>query len=330
VIHRDYVPLGEVGFCILVCGDDSIVALCGTDDVVYFEGDASMFDQSISFGPLKLEYHILVECGVPEEITKMLYQVASNTFEVKPHVRDGDQSMFWLNREARPMRDTGGADTYVGNTIIMATAWFYVCCELSAGRWGDLKRDALNTITDLFSYLGFDMKLQMTANENRMTFLKGMWYPVQAPVVEGKEFGFKNIWGPLPSRILKMGKSLDDPRSMYHERDMLKAGAYFLSDVASSYSTFLQVPLVRAFVRRYREESERAQHRKTKLSYYSANSSGQFTHINLDDAALSCVCERYNVTREDILLTESLIESSSAFTFLSSPVFINAAHVDYS
>jgi hypothetical protein len=125
-----------------------------------------------------------------------------------------------------------------------------------------------------------------------------------------------------------MGKSLKDPRSLYRVADMKVAGDLFLRDVSSSYSVFLQVPLVRAFVERYQGPVERP-HATARISKYTANGTGQFRTLVLDADACSVLCARYNITYSEILRAENLIRSSRALTFLHDPVFLKLAAVDY-
>jgi hypothetical protein len=215
---------------ILVAGDDSLFGhRDARGNLTFFEADASMADQSESSGPLEAEYKVLLRLGMSEEAVDILRTVASATYSVRS--RAGWK--LKIERGERPTRDTGGADTSIGNSIVFALAWMAVI---------DAEMDMA-----VFEGLGLKMKLRSFTDPTQVTFLKGKWYRVVSE-------RFDLWWGPLPSRVLKMGKSLKDPRTLYKgvaRRDLYAAYEAFANDVALSYQPFLQVPLIRAFVKRY-------------------------------------------------------------------------------
>ncbi len=315
VLDRVYVPAGELGFCILVCGDDSVVAYCMLDRVVFFEGDASMYDQSNSFGPLWFQYKIMQWQGL-DGIPNYLYKQSKNSYRVTTTL--SDSTFYWLSRQDRAMRDTGGSDTYYGNTVIMASSWWFVLRTLQYERWAEFESDPLLSTMSVFKQLGFDMKMKVFDDFRQVSFLKGLWYETAEGIA----------WGPLPSRILKMGKSLKDPRGLYGVPDARKACEMFLADVSNSYATFLQVPFVRAFVCRYRRNLDKP-HSSARVSQYGAASSDTFSHLVLRDEDLIAVCERYGFDLEALHRVEHMILTSETFTFLHDPVFLRLAAVDY-
>lgn len=105
------------------------------------------------------------------------------------------------------------------------------------------------------------------------------------------------------------------------------AAACYLRDVACSYAPFLQVPVLRAFVRRYLAQC--VPHDKARLSEYSAQASQLYSKISLSDEAMIRCAERYNLTEEEIIQMEALIYQSKPLTFLSHPGFMKMALVDY-
>jgi hypothetical protein len=223
---------------IIVSGDDSLVY--DTRTCLWAEGDAAMFDQSQSFGPLAFERAVLSRLGVSNRALRVLKKLTTATYTSYP--RSG-RGFFKANRELRAMRDTGGTDTSLGNSINMAFAWVHVSLSDKEHK-------------ETFAQLGFDMKIRYHATLERATFLKGMWYRV-------KGGPYSHYWGPLPSRFLKMGKSLKDPFTLQHykraiqeeptsEVPFVRAAKMFLSDVAHSYGAFLPVPLVRTFADNFR------------------------------------------------------------------------------
>jgi hypothetical protein len=314
----ELISFDTVGFAILVCGDDSVVAYSHLGNIVFFEGDASMFDQSLSYGPIKWGLRVLRHLGVHDRILCGLLQAHSATYEVRnPNNNDSHHNNFQLNLFNRPMQATGIATTYVLNSIVMASAWFFVLRKIQKQAWTQFNMQPLTTLCVEFKDLGLDMKMQVYNDWRSVSFLKGMWYETPEPV-----------WGPLPSRILKMGKSLRDPRTLYRITAMREAGDNFLKDVASSYSVFLQVPILRAFVQRYTGNVVRP-HSSARVSQYSTSSSGQYRYLKLDEKSMVSVCNRYSLTINDIRRVEQLILNSEAFTFLHDPAFQLLAARDY-
>lgn len=322
VLNRVYVSPDETGFVILACGDDSLVAYCSPDaKIQFFEGDASMFDQSIGKGPLRWEHRFLFQLGLTNRMADSLFDMHSLPYHVRPGKHDHDQPLLVLSRINRLMRDTGSAQTYLGNTIVMLSSWYFVLREIQRSRksWEKFHSDqSVDLIKTKFLKLGFSMKMSTTDNPLCVTFLKGMWYDV----------GDELCWGPLPSRILKMGKTLRDPRSMYCTSDYSTAGELYLSDVASSYSVFLQVPILRAFVKRFKL-NHKAHHQEAEIPEYSTQASGNFSDIVTDEQLFHNLSLRYGIGPDDIRRVERLIERAQPFNFMRDPVFQRLATVDY-
>lgn len=229
---------------IIVAGDDSLVLLyiCG---VLYiFEGDATMYDQSQSFGPLMHEYQIYFRLGVPFEILEGLFKVACQPYLAVSRTKKKERSKrLRVIKEKRPIRDTGGPNTSIGNSLVMGTAWIYAL--------GHATVSDLASITQAFEYLGFDMKLKTPDRIGLATFLKGTWYHTDHPLV--------HYWSVLPSRFLKMGKSMRNPVELYPAAKGNKelAAMWFMNDLACCYKTFVQVPILRQFITNFYREKAR-------------------------------------------------------------------------
>jgi hypothetical protein len=209
-----------------------------------------------------------------------------------------------INRSSRPIRDTGGPDTSLGNSCNIAHAAVYAIAHYP-------------TVKEAFAYLGFDMKLKIFNDIKYATFLKGMWYPV-----EDNEFNY--YWGPLPSRLLKIGKTLRDPRVLYQDKNFYSASLKFLNDIACCYSYFLQVPLLKQFVDNYRfcpqvydfyekHKIQAARCRKPMIAF---------------DAYL-VIAQRYGVSESDLFDFESTYPRNTC-VFHGHPLYYRMAKVDYS
>jgi len=313
VISRKYCPIGCRGIAIKCSGDDSIVAEFYPTHMVFWEGDASMFDSSQSKGPLKFQYLMMHCLGVDASITLSLYKVAHATLVVRPKKNDYDFDILRVDRSQRPHRDTGGADTYIGNTLVMLAAWYFVVRSI----W-ELQDDLdLGSLETNFSYLGFAMKFR-TGKQTDVTFLKGMWYPTDSDGL---------VWGPLPSRVLKAGKSLSCPTDLYPNVGLVTASGFYLRDVASSYSTFLPVPILRAFVQRFAADVK--PHPMTAIKEFSVQGTGLYRNCKITEDAVAQVCHRYDIDETDIAQVEYQYSVAEPLELISHSAFSALALVDY-
>jgi len=289
---------------IIVAGDDSLVIEWWNGTLRVVEGDASMFDQSQSFGPLEFEYQCQRRLGLSELAIQLMRKL-----NAAPYVaisRDKQRlGKLTIDRSQRPIRDTGGGNTSVGNSLVMAHAIVHA-----------LLHDRTDLISG-FKQLGLDMKIKYLPNIMGATFLKGMWYRVDS------DFGY--FWGPLPSRILKVGKSLRDPLALYksHTKDFAQAARMFLNDVACGYQFFIAVPLVRVFVKNflYRDMI------RNEVEPYHVHAS-VVTKPNLHEDVWFQLEDRYAIRREWFFEAEALYPSQP-FNFVEHPIYFHLNRVDY-
>jgi hypothetical protein len=258
-----------------------------------------MFDQSQSMGPLFFEYEVLKQLGVDNEVIDVLYKCAQADYV--GYSRDGLHK-FRLKKGGRPMRDTGGADTSLGNSIVMAYAWVIALIA--------------SDYHSQFAALGIDMKLREWDNIEQCTFLKGMWYRV-------KSKKYSHYWGPLPSRILKAGKSLKDPRTLYSRllwKNQEEAAVLFLNDLAHTFDYFLDVPILRVFIKNFKKGP---QIRDLKRPYKIIAAPKK----KPDFDGMEQLCLHYNVPLEWFLEVEHMYPTSP-FAFIEHPLFC-ALQADY-
>jgi hypothetical protein len=283
---------------ILVAGDDSLVLHWKNKTLECFEGDASCFDQTQSFGALQRILLCLGRFGLSPWSQEQLLTLAHNTYMA--YSKEGC-GFISVNRKYRGMRDTGGVDTSVGNSVGMALAW--VDCIVD----GDIDEN--------FKRLGFQMKMNKTTDFYQCTFLKGLWYHC----LDGSTW-----WGPLPSRILKVGKALRDPRELY-KGTFEQCCAYFLNDVAMGYSYFLQIPILRSFVKNFAKDEIR---NERSLGWRAVlGDKGAKPQID-EEAAQMQLLKRYGTN----WLNSEEIERgfpSDPFVFMSDPLFITLGLRDY-
>lgn len=302
---------------IIVAGDDSLVIIHDPHPdhptVFAVEADASMFDQSQSIGPLGFEYHVLHDVGVPWQATKILRDVAFSPYLVD--FKCGERVR--ISRANRPMRDTGGPDTTVGNTVVMMGAWVYAVLQ---------KVFETQTFESTFKSLGLDMKLKYLDDPADATFLKGFW----RPSIHLSQNSTGWIWGPLPSRILKFGKSWRDPRQLYPEAKMdpVQAARRFLGDQAEGLAQFNLDPLLEALVKTYRVPGAVP----PPPSVHKTTASKLLGGVTIDQRwVIDWICTRYQCTPEDVHEVMQLIASTDGrpFVFLEHPLFEQMVARDY-
>jgi hypothetical protein len=286
---------------IIVAGDDSVVCWKGR----WFACDATAFDQSQSFGPLRWEHKQLALLGVPGAAIQVLKKSCASRL-VTRHRKSVQQ--LEIDRRHRWMRDTGGPDTSLGNSLCMAAGW----CEA-------VRRLPANvdhaTLKDFFlTQLGFDMKISELP-VNKVSFLKGCWVPSLLGEMH---------WVPLPSRYLKFGKALRDPCQIYHISDPVAAAAYHYRCIASSYRTYQNVPLIGCFVRRWLQEGD----------YPNVLHPYKPQHVReVDNTPTSELyeffAEYYSVDASMFLSLESIIGVLPLFAYVGHPLLRVLAEHDY-
>ena len=122
-----------------------------------------------------------------------------------------------------------------------------------------------------------------------------------------------------------MGKSLVDPRQLYKTKDLTHAAKCFLSDVASSYRLFLQVPFVSQFVCSFYDPIKTQVHEA--IERHQVQTSDLHTRALLPEA-YDQICLRYGFDRE-LLEATLAIFPTQPLTFYSSPLFHKLVAADY-
>lgn len=238
---------------IIGAGDDSLVIIKQPGQpFIFLEGDVRMFDQSQSFGPLALEGEWLEQLGMQEPERVLLDKTFSAPFVV---TFKGNTRVRVLH-EMRPIRPTGGPDTTLGNTIVILSSLRYAVYHMLAEPEQDRSWHAGEALQREMIRLGFDLKVRVHSRLEDCTFLKGAWYALAVPLVyQGRNL--TNFWGPLPSRILKVGKSLKDPRTLLPTKNSranataVEVGSYYLTMQAKGLAPFLLPPILHEFVARW-------------------------------------------------------------------------------
>lgn len=293
---------------IFVAGDDSLIVTGDEGGYRFIEGDFSMFDSCQGRGPLEAEYRILRRLGVPEGYLHMLEK--SNAAPWVARFRHAGTKMS-IHRP--PMRNTGGVDTTIGNSIVNMALWTNSLVQV--GLYGNHAA--------YFSAKGFEIKLALSTEPTEPTFLKGKWWRASHNHLPESSL----VWAPLPSRLLKMGKAFTHPERLYGGKGR-NAAIAFLHDSAVSQASFLQVPLLSAFVRKWSSPIHaRCGHAPELDDPYKVIASGNYadwTSNGYED-----VCLRYDVDFEDVSSCEAMVAAAEPWSVLAHPLFTIMMGRDY-
>lgn len=294
---------------IAAAGDDSLVVFAINGQYYYFEGDATSYDSTQSLGPLNCELEILKTFGMPDILLSYLEYSFKSTLVTRFNNKKLRSFKMSVNRGNRPMRNTGGPDTTFGNTIVMLIASTYAYNNVS-----------IEDIEKAYARLGLRMKLHMYNSHHSVTFLKG-WF------VKNCE---KYVWAPLPSRIVKLGKSLRTTSDIY-KKDLRTSSKMFMHDVCYCLASCSIDPILETytsnFILRY------------KSGYFDPNftpdylygfdiSVGEKVILNAKECKLQ-FCHRYQVSE---LVYDSFLKylkNIKLFQILYHPIFQRMLEKDY-
>lgn len=289
---------------IAAAGDDSVVVIKIDGLITKIEGDFGMFDQSQGLGPLGSQMHWEEFLGVSKETCDTLIVTHSSPFVIES--RDKTHRMHIT---VRAMRRTGGADTTQGNSIVTLDSNRWVCLTI----WE--KRLPISQYQPLMKQLGFDLKIRERAHFGQLTFLKGMW----VQVLEA-DFPLMWWWMPLPSRVLKMGKSLRDPRELYR-LPLEEAALRFLQEQAAAYKPFLVCGPLAQFVKNFYNPVLPPR----LLDPHKVQASNARLPKAFDDTP---ILEHYQTTREEWEYVCRQLPKRP-FVMVAHPVYWRMARIDY-
>jgi len=334
----------EPGFFLLVSGDDVVIII--VDGKGYFqtaEADMTMFDQSQGDYALRYQICMMVAMGLPCFEAYKLDRIHYSSYLCP--FKNKDAGILLVRNRAS--RDTGGPDTAYGNSLTAAAATIF-----SFGKGYTIDGFDKDVIETAYLSCGFKAKLRLHPinDATSVTFLKGKWW--------ASNIGY--IWGPLPSRVLKFGKSFRDPIDIC-QGDRQEASQQFLAMQSANYNTFYCCPILRdmvdncagqytqGFYDSYINEGNKFKiqggfkknvqqllehyngfHRFLYLSFLSEGLIEGYWQPVVDNVqAFSDIMERYDVDSGMIVATADMIRTSKKLSFLQSPLFEIMAVRDY-
>jgi len=169
--------------------------------------------------------------------------------------------------------------------------------------------------------LGLKLKLKQHCEPRFATFLKGWWLP---------RLGGGVSWYPLPSQVVKLGKSMRNPRlysQSHDDYDGVLVAAWALAKSMPNLPR--DYPLLGPFVsmlERCGRESKIVLS-SSEDGWYKPNcASGPIDRVY----ALETVCSRYDVTSDEVAECEAMMHEVKRLpVFLSHRVFLQLSNVDY-
>jgi len=238
-------------WAVMAAGDDSYV-LHSSDKVSLeaYASDFSKFDQSQGSRHNKMMLELAVALGMTEEDARLYIEMASSRGCVAYSKKQAEDNKVMLDFSNRQQRLTGGPDTTFSNTFMTLSAWYLAISELLVTP-NNLQASGGHIQNYMEEQFGFSVKMQH-GDYNDLSFLEGVFMPAEfSEPWPSTSHVHGYAWVPCPSRFIKIGKTLVDPRTIYGVSELLVAARYFLEDIASCYRPYSDVPVLGAFVKRY-------------------------------------------------------------------------------
>jgi len=218
----------------------------------FFEGDLTQCDHTNGPDALLNEYTILHQFGLPIETIELLYASAAAKLLIGFRNNPGQTIEVYRSPERNTggTDTTIGNTCTVMTAFLLAIVKAYDtitglptnCCCDPLFSFDDDEGQHFTThmslaFVDVFEKLGLQLKMRSGVTnrdgiadgyDSLPTFLKGTWYPckpveISDPYVDmlasrlyvNVQNTLTHVWGPLPSRLLKLGKTFRDPRELF-------------------------------------------------------------------------------------------------------------------
>jgi hypothetical protein len=306
-----------------MCGDDQISLLIDEEyGVVYAEGDGSRHDAHMHrwFIELKWLVYILI-CGGWQNIPKSIFDVVRAGQEMTI-AKARFMIKYWHPYRVR----SGDCDTSGGNTVMTDFVAFQIKEKFHEQRKLGKTLEETAEAIEIFSRdsLGYSLKLNLTLDSTRITFLSGLFVPV-----DGKTF-----WCPLPGKLLaKIGWTITLPGKVSRWQN--------LAGTLNSFKAYKFVPFVRVYLEslmnlipeRYRLTapggSVRDRERLNNPNRFSSHVEGVGTPDEPGHDTWTFFEARYGLSQKDEAAFQVELDRVTAIPFmLESYVFSKLVEVD--
>jgi hypothetical protein len=287
----------------IFAGDDFLAIVNDHGQLLVVESDKTKYDRTQGVHALFQEHELLELFGLPAAKRKVLAE--QSKIKAKYQNRKLDISM---KCPMPTQRDTGGADTTLGNTINLQMTFYDVL---------------VNSGTNVYKYekewrkFGFIPKIKIFHTLPEATFLKGWWAD-----------GFH--WMPLPSQVVKAGKVMTDPKKIFPHLEPLKAWEATAKCVALGFGHVPDnYPILGALLKRYKRSSdEDVEEQIPKFWEAHKVRVDAFADISRD-SCMDQMMKRYAIDKEDILSFEQKISQSIMPSIIYHKIYDIMVSVDY-
>jgi hypothetical protein len=287
---------GEKRYWALVAGDDGFIVTFVNGAFLYLATDFSQYDQSEGRGALQYQKKQQRRLGLSK------LDAACQERLGKATIKTDFGTLIMLSRW---WRQTGEGGTTIGNGMVHAGVLLYAYHKGS--------HEVMET-----AYLELGLKVKLTATRDlwAVDFLKGWWIP---------GLSHQLVWTVLPSRVLKIGQHLGDPRHIRgYSRDLKVACQQHACAVAKTYAAFSWSPIVGGYVKRWKDEFDVEPWRLPSWRVTSE----QAYPIDKREARV-WAARRYGVDYEEVIHLEKVYREVDVFTFIKHPLFLRMARADY-
>lgn len=212
----------NIGKALATAEKEAVLVLAGDDVLInlgawaqdthhkFLESDFSSFDQSQDEGPLIVARRVwmdaigaadMVDCtpaGEKVGISALFDEATTCAFQVQARSGSGASSRgLKIRGNAGCQMPTGTAFTTLVSTVDDLLFWLFVLSKNKTVTQDSIEYASVR--------LGFEVKSKFHAQLQAATFLKGWFFPGDS--------GWH--WLPLPSCVLKMGKTFESPAKMF-------------------------------------------------------------------------------------------------------------------
>jgi hypothetical protein len=316
-----------VSVLVLICGDDTAIFIKYAQKIYQIETDFKNYDACQSLEILEIEYLFLQLMGMDLVTLDHLRSLSQNRIVMRSAHPRISGTLFTAKGAHR---DTGGADTSLGNSIVTGVLMTY-CLKpvvyslvIQRALITDLEKELYDRMLTFGMYLKIqshpvvDLIAEVTFTYT-ISFLKGMFV---------RSVENENVWIPLPSRILKIGVFKkdywlefrvppDSSEQVLHECMKLR-----LWQIAQQLLPFVDVPILGAFVKRFGgiKVDESLSLRRPRLMYMEWDNE-DYGGVVFDPGGINkAFVGRYSITPSQIEEFEEMILGSYYDSILIHPI----------
>lgn len=292
----------------MVAGDD-FIAICGDKKgrIWIVENDFSKFDRTQGRHALDFEYKFCSKIQTGSDEYSPCFKVLCQMSRAVPVFKD--RTGHTKKMPAPIQRFSGAPDTTLGNCITNIGSLLYV-----------IQCSGTDLDFDHIQELGFESKLKKHSLESGATFLKGWW-------IYNQDSDYFN-WMPLPSQIIKLGKVGTAPEKIFKDVDPAEAHRRVAAAMAMGYPIVpYNYPIFGCFLKKMRSLTDKFV-RPLKVSEYGVGMYGASECVDRE-IAMQLICERYDLSVEDVLDLEKIIEDAPFPCVMVDQRFNNLVRADY-